>query len=436
MNNKIRKSHYHADMLSVEEARDKILSKFSTLEPKNIDILESLGCVVSKDIISDINVPPWDNSAMDGYAIIKSDVEKANEKNIVYLKVIEEIPAGSMPELTLSSGQASRIMTGAPIPSGSNAVVPFEDTTELENTDKNSIGIKIKVENNENIRKKSEDIKEGNVIINKGSIITSATIGMLASIGLSKVSVIRKPIIGILSTGDELIEPGEKNQLGKIYNSNTYTLSSLVNEYGGIPLIQKHAKDQVEDLEKKLSKLKNVDLIVTSAGVSKGDYDIVKDVLDKNGDINLWSVNMRPAKPLAFGIIDIEGKKIPLLGVPGNPVSAMIAFEKFGRYAIDKMKGKEVRNRPIIKAILDSDIINHDGRRLYARVKVFVDKNSKKTIAVPITNQSSGVLTSMHEANGFGICPSDIDIIKRGEKVDVEMFTWNDEISEILNNKD
>ena len=436
MNNKIRKSHYHADMLSVEEARDKILSKFSTLEPKNIDILESLGCVVSKDIISDINVPPWDNSAMDGYAIIKSDVEKANDKNIVYLKVIEEIPAGSMPELTLSSGQASRIMTGAPIPSGSNAVVPFEDTTELENTDKNSIGIKIKVENNENIRKKSEDIKEGNVIINKGSIITSATIGMLASIGLSKVSVIRKPVIGILSTGDELIEPGEKNQLGKIYNSNTYTLSSLVNEYGGIPLIQKHAKDQVEDLEKKLSKLKNVDLIVTSAGVSKGDYDIVKDVLDKNGDINLWSVNMRPAKPLAFGIIDIEGKKIPLLGVPGNPVSAMIAFEKFGRYAIDKMKGKEVRNRPIIKAILDSDIINHDGRRLYARVKVFVDKNSKKTIAVPITNQSSGVLTSMHEANGFGICPSDVDIIKTGEKVDVEMFTWNDEISEILNNKD
>ena len=402
MNNKIRKSHYHADMLSVEEARDKILSKFSTLEPKNIDILESLGCVVSKDIISDINVPPWDNSAMDGYAIIKSDVEKANDKNIVYLKVIEEIPAGSMPELTLSSGQASRI----------------------------------KVENNENIRKKSEDIKEGDVIINKGSIITSATIGMLASIGLSKVSVIRKPVIGILSTGDELIEPGEKNQLGKIYNSNTYTLSSLVNEYGGIPLIQKHAKDQVEDLEKKLSKLKNVDLIVTSAGVSKGDYDIVKDVLDKNGDINLWAVNMRPAKPLAFGIIDIEGKKIPLLGVPGNPVSAMIAFEKFGRYAIDKMKGKEVRDRPIIKAILDSDIINHDGRRLYARVKVFVDKNSKKTIAVPITNQSSGVLTSMHEANGFGICPSDIDIIKRGEKVDVEMFTWNDEISEILNNKD
>ena len=193
---------------------------------------------------------------MDGYAIIKSDVEKANDKNIVYLKVIEEIPAGSMPELTLSSGQASRIMTGAPIPSGSNAVVPFEDTTELENTDKNSIGIKIKVENNENIRKKSEDIKEGDVIINKGSIITSATIGMLASIGLSKVSVIRKPVIGILSTGDELIEPGEKNQLGKIYNSNTYTLSSLVNEYGGIPLIQKHAKDQVEDLEKKTFKTK------------------------------------------------------------------------------------------------------------------------------------------------------------------------------------
>ena len=435
MNQKIRKSHYHADMLSVEDARERILSKFKILNPVQINILESVGSVISEDIISEINVPPLDNSAMDGYAVIKNDLLKADDENIIYLDVIEEIPAGTIPKLSLSPGQASRIMTGAPIPSGSDAVVPFEDTNELENNDKNKIGIKISVKNLENIRKKSDDIKKGSIIIEKGSLITSATVGVMASIGLEKVSVIRKPIIGILSTGNELLEPGEKNQDGKIYNSNTYTLSSLVTEFGATPLIQKHALDKVEDLEKKLAKLKDVDLIVTSAGVSKGDYDIVKDVLDKNGDINLWSVNMRPAKPLAFGIITIDGKKIPLLGVPGNPVSAMIAFEKFGRYAIDKMKGKPLRNRPIIKANLESDIINHDGRRLYSRVKVIVDSSSK-IIAVPIKNQSSGVLTSMHEANGLAICPSDIDILKKGEKIDVEMFNWNENISDILNNEE
>ena len=435
MNQKIRKSHYHADMLSVEDAREKILSKFEILNPTQINILDSVGSIVSEDIISEINVPPLDNSAMDGYAVIKDDLINADDENIIYLDVIEEIPAGSIPKLSLSTGQASRIMTGAPIPSGSDAVVPFEDTNELENNDKSKIGIKISVKNLENIRKKSEDIKKGSIIIKKGSLITSATIGVMASIGLEKVSVIRKHIIGILSTGNELLEPGEKNQDGKIYNSNTYTLSSLVKEFGATPLIQKHALDKVEDLEKKLKKLRDVDLIVTSAGVSKGDYDIVKDVLDKNGDINLWSVNMRPAKPLAFGIITIDGKKIPLLGVPGNPVSAMIAFEKFGRYAIDKMKGKPLKNRPIIKANLESDIINHDGRRLYSRVKVIVDSSSK-VIAIPIKNQSSGVLTSMHEANGLAICPSDIDILKKGEKIDVEMFNWNENISDILNNEE
>tara|TARA_B100001758_G_scaffold210661_1_gene193555 strand:- start:855 stop:2162 length:1308 start_codon:yes stop_codon:yes gene_type:complete len=435
MNQKIRKSHYHADMLSVEDAREKILSKFEILNPTQINILDSVGSIVSEDIISEINVPPLDNSAMDGYAVIKDDLINADDENIIYLDVIEEIPAGSIPKLSLSTGQASRIMTGAPIPSGSDAVVPFEDTNELENNDKSKIGIKISVKNLENIRKKSEDIKKGSIIIKKGSLITSATIGVMASIGLEKVSVIRKPIIGILSTGNELLEPGEKNQDGKIYNSNTYTLSSLVKEFGATPLIQKHALDKVEDLEKKLKKLRDVDLIVTSAGVSKGDYDIVKDVLDKNGDINLWSVNMRPAKPLAFGVITIDGKKIPLLGVPGNPVSAMIAFEKFGRYAIDKMKGKPLKNRPIIKANLESDIINHDGRRLYSRVKVIVDSSSK-VIAIPIKNQSSGVLTSMHEANGLAICPSDIDILKKGEKIDVEMFNWNENISDILNNEE
>jgi len=432
MEKRIKKSHYHADMLSVEEARENILSKFSKLENEKTPINKSLGSVISEDIFSEIDVPPWNNSAMDGYAVIKNDLLNASEENLIFLKVVEEIAAGQIPNKTLINGETSRIMTGAPIPQNADAVVPFEDTNELERKSLKKIGIKINVDHFENIRKKSEDIKKGSIVLKKGTIITAASIGLLASIGFNIVPTIRKPVIGILSTGNELIEPGQKNEPGKIFNSNSYTITSLIESYGAIPVLQSHAEDNIKDLEKKLLNFIDVDLIVTSAGVSKGDYDVVKDVLSKNGDINFWSVNMRPAKPLAFGIISLNNKKIPLLGLPGNPVSAMIALEKFGRYAIDKMMGKSIRHKPIIKAFLDSDIINHDGRRLYARVIVSRESNSK-LIAKPIRNQSSGVLTSMHEANGLAICPSDIDILNKGQEIDVEMFNWNEDISEILN---
>ena len=428
---KKRKSHYHADMLSVEEAREKILSVFNKLEEISVNLENSLGYVISKDVVSKINVPPWDNSAMDGYAVLQKDVKKASNDNIVYLNVIEEIAAGNMPKKSISLGQASRIMTGAPVPDGANAVVPFEDTDENQSKSKEKIGIKIDVVDFENIRKCGEDISEGDKVITKGTEITPAVVGVLASIGYDQIQVYRKPKVGILSTGNELIEPGEKLEKGKIYNSNSSTIASLTKQYGGEIKSQTHSEDTIEDLEKKLYNFHDVDLIVTSAGVSKGDYDVVKDVLNKNGDMNFWSVNMRPAKPLAFGQIVINGREIPLIGLPGNPVSAMIAFEKFGRYAIDKMSGKKIKHRPIIRATLTEDIHNYDGRRLYARVKV--SREDSKIIATPLKNQSSGVLTSMFLSNGLAICPSGTDILKKDQKIDVEMFGWNEDISEILN---
>jgi len=428
---KKRKSHYHADMLSVEEAREKILSVFNKLEEISVNLENSLGYVISKDVVSKINVPPWDNSAMDGYAVLQKDVKKASNDNIVYLNVIEEIAAGNMPKKSISLGQASRIMTGAPVPDGANAVVPFEDTDENQSKSKEKIGIKIDVVDFENIRKCGEDISEGDKVITKGTEITPAVVGVLASIGYDQIQVYRKPKVGILSTGNELIEPGEKLEKGKIYNSNSSTIASLTKQYGGEIKSQTHSEDTIEDLEKKLYNFHDVDLIVTSAGVSKGDYDVVKDVLSKNGDMNFWSVNMRPAKPLAFGQIVINGREIPLIGLPGNPVSAMIAFEKFGRYAIDKMSGKKIKHRPIIRATLTEDIHNYDGRRLYARVKV--SREDSKIIATPLKNQSSGVLTSMFLSNGLAICPSGTDILKKDQKIDVEMFGWKEDISEILN---
>ena len=238
---KKRKSHYHADMLSVEEAREKILSVFNTLEEISVNLEDSLGYVISKDVVSKINVPPWNNSAMDGYAVLLKDVNKASIDNIIYLNVIEEIAAGNMPKKSISSGQASRIMTGAPVPDGANAVVPFEDTDENQSKSKEKIGIKIDVVDFENIRKCGEDISEGDKVITKGTEITPAVVGVLASIGYDQIEVYRKPKIGILSTGNELIEPGEKLEKGKIYNSNSSTIASLTEQYGGETISQTHS---------------------------------------------------------------------------------------------------------------------------------------------------------------------------------------------------
>ena len=231
-----------------------------------------------------------------------------------------------------------------------------------------------------------------------------------------------------------MLSPGDKIEPGKIFDSNTYTISSLIKSYGAIPIIEKFSKDNVVEIESKINNFENIDLIVTSAGVSKGDYDVVKEIMENKGDINFWSVNMRPAKPLAFGYVIIRNKQIPFIGLPGNPVSAMIALDKFARFAINKMMGKPFLDRPTIKAKLDSDIINNDDRRFYARVYVY--RNSENIIcARPLKNQSSGVLTSMHYANGLGICQAGINKLYKDEIIDVEMFNWSENITEIINPK-
>ena len=436
MKNHLKKSHYHADMLSVEEARQRIISKFHILDKEDSSILDTLGQVIAEDIYSKVSVPPLDNSAMDGFALKNEDIVSASETNVVYLNVVETIEAGRIPKKKILKGEASRIMTGAPIPEGATTVVPFEETDENQQKESNitKIGIKLKTEKFENIRTAGEDIKSGEKILSKGDIVSSSVIGISASIGMDKIPVFRRPNIGVLSTGNELLSPGDKIQPGKIFDSNTYTISSLIKSYGAIPIIEKFSKDNVIEIESKIKKFENIDLIVTSAGVSKGDYDVVKEIMENKGEINFWSVNMRPAKPLAFGYVIVKNKQIPFIGLPGNPVSAMIALDKFARFAINKMMGKPFLDRPVIKAKLDSDIINYDDRRFYARVYVY--RNSENIIcARPLENQSSGVLTSMHYANGLGICPSSINKLYKDEIIDVEMFNWSENITEIINPK-
>ena len=422
--------HYDAEMLSVEEARERILGHFSQLPAADVPLLDAIGLTLASDLVSGLDVPPHDNSAMDGYAVRAAEVATASDSNPVSLPVKSTVAAGDAPGATVGPATVVRIMTGAPIPDGADAVVPFEDTDELErraNADAATdvIGIKLAAEPGDNIRPAGEDILCGEVVLPAGTELTPGALGVAASLGVTTVPVTRRPIVAIISTGDELIEPGQPAQLGKIYNSNAYSIAALTRSYGAIPDIVGIAQDTVDSLVALLQRaMQSADMIVTSAGVSKGDYDVVKDVLAQHGRIALWSVRMRPAKPLAFGTLNTQdGRKVPHLGLPGNPVSAAVAFEQFGLAAIRKMMGKPAVDRPAVVATLDDDVHNHDGRRVYARVHVYTN-TSGDLRAASAGNQSSGAMTAMARANGLAVCPHDVASIPAGDQVRVEMLGW------------
>ena len=423
--------HYDEEMLSVEDARDRILSYFRPLSTVDVPILDALGLIIAEDLVSDFDIPPLANSAMDGYAVRSADTAAASKYRAVLLPVNGYIAAGDVPDRPLEPGTAMRIMTGAPVPDGADAVVPFEDTDEESRRQNGSeiseIGIKIKAELGENIRPAGEDIERGETVVESGIEMTPGIIGVAASLGRTDVKAIRKPVIAIVSTGDELADPGEKLDPGKIYNSNAFSIAAMAERYGAIAKIIGIARDSIESLESMLAEAVKYDMVVTSAGVSKGDYDVVKDVLAKRGEIALWSVRMRPAKPLAFGALDSpDGRKVPHLGLPGNPVSAMVAFEQFGRPAIRVMLGKKSLPKPSIVATLDDPVHNHDGRRVYARVDVYRDDSGNYRARLA-GNQSSGALHSMARARGLAVCPDEVASIPAGQEIEVEMMDWPDD---------
>lgn len=416
-------------MLSVEEAKDNILSMMFSLNAISLPITECLGLVLSENISSKIDIPPWDNSAMDGFAVIAKDTTLASSQTPITLTVIDSVYAGDVPKSKISKKTAIRIMTGAPIPDGANAVVPFEQTNETQqkqlNQQLNSIKILKPVKENSFIRFRSEDIKSGDLIFNKGTILRPSEIGVLASLGYKKVSVIPKPKVAIISTGNELTDIGEPILPGKIYDANTYSIAASIEKYGGIPVIIGIARDNELSLNKLLDKALKCDIIVTSAGVSKGDYDIVKEILGQRGNMEFWSVNMKPAKPIAFGwVLTSNKEKLPLLGLPGNPVSAMVAFEQFVRPSILKLKGLTQLEKPSIQAILKNPIKNEDGRRMY--IRVLVKKEGVHYYAEATGNQGSHVLTSMAKANGLAICPENVLEIDSGQKIEVQMIDWHE----------
>ena len=418
--------------LSVEEALERILGYVSVIESEEKPLLDALGRVLAEDLRSSMDIPPLANSSMDGYAVQESSVSGASRERPVSLRVIGQIAAGYVSTVPVGRGEALRIMTGAPIPAGADAVVPFEETDELERTARGQrIGDEIRVYKTaglgQNIRPAGEDILNGELVLEKGAVLRPGEIGVLASLGRDRVRVIRAPVVAILATGDELLQPPAPLAPGQIYDSNTYSLAASVLRYGGVPLLLGIAKDEMKSLEAKVHEGIQADMLITSAGVSRGDYDIVKDVLMQQGEIAFWTVRMRPAKPLAFGALhrqEADGgtTKVPHLGLPGNPVSALVAFEEFARPAMLKMQGRKTWQKPMVQAILEGPIYNDDGRRVYARARV--EKRDGKYYARLTGPQGSGMLTSVARANALAICPEDVEVKQTGEVVDVQMLDW------------
>ncbi|MAG15173.1 MAG: molybdopterin molybdenumtransferase MoeA [Dehalococcoidales bacterium] len=419
-------------MISVEEALEKIIIYVNILEEEPVPILDTLGQVLAEDISSSIDIPPLDNAAMDGYAIQAGDTASASRDSPSYLHVIDTVVAGAISEWEVRPGTATRIMTGAPVPKGADSVVRFEDTdeTQREKSTNNEIGILCTIKTGTNIRRAGEDVTRESLVLKKGTVIRPAEVGVLASLGKSQVKVIRRPVVAILATGNELVEIDQPLPAGKIYNSNTYSVAALVQRYGGIPKLLGIALDSEASLIAGLRQGLDADMLITSGGVSAGDYDIVKDILAKEGKISFWTVRMKPGKPLAFGTIKGTDKKgatrnLPHLGLPGNPVSSMVTFELFARPAIHKMMGKKSLAKPMVEAIIEDPVINTDERRVYTRA--IVTRRGDKYYARLTGPQGSGILTSMSLANGLVVVPEDRTEIKAGETAQVIMLDWNGE---------
>jgi molybdopterin molybdotransferase len=412
-------------LISVEQALEKILGSIRVIGPEEKGILESLGQVLAEDVYSSIDVPPSDNSALDGYAVKASDIKGAGRSSPRVLRVIDVVVAGDTPEKAVEPGTAIRIMTGAPMPAGADCVIGFEETDETQRTVLSSgfpaeIGIMIEEQTNANIRKAGESVGKGQLVLARGITIRPSEIGVLASIGRSKIKVIRRPVVAILATGNELANLGEPLAEGKIYNSNTYSVAAQVMRDGAIPRLLGIALDNEASVASKINQSLETDMLITIGGVSMGDYDVVKEVLARQGEIVFWKVRTKPGKPLAFGAIkrtDHGKADLPHMGLAGNAVSCMINYELFVRPAILQMMGKKNLVKPAIEAIIEDNIKNSDGRRVFARV--IYEKREDQYYARLTGPQGSGILTSMSLANGLAIVPEDRASVKKGEKIKV-----------------
>ena len=407
-----------SDLLSVDAALENILATVRRLPAETVSLPESHNRVIAGDIVSPIDLPPFDNSAMDGYALRCEDSIAAGPSDPIALPVVMDILAGSAPSQQLQPGQAARIMTGAPIPAGANAVIPVEDTDDDGvkgggGAAPAQVRLYRALRPLENIRSAGENIRAGETVMRAGTLIGPAEIGMLAGIGCAKVAVIRQPKVVILSSGDELVDIHHPLEPGQIRDTNSYTLAGLIRRAGGVPIRLPIASDtlkSIRGLYRRALEI-NPDMIISTAGVSVGAADLVRVVMDELGDIDFWRINMRPGKPLAYGAL----QGLPFFGLPGNPVSTMVTFEVLVRPALAKIAGRCIAQR-IVKAAIADDMTS-DGRRSYNRVTL--ERHSSGIVARSTGIQSSGALMSMVLADGLAVIPEGATNVPAGATLDV-----------------
>lgn len=412
-----------SENLTVKQALHTVLSTTDVLSTEVVPLLDGLKRVLAEPIVAKEDLPPFANSAMDGYAVQADDIRTATQENPVKLEVIDDIAAGTVSAQKVLSGTAARITTGAPIPKGANAIVPVEDTSEKWRGSDRPLPVEISiqraVDNGSYIRWPGEDVKAGTTIVSGGQIMRSQEIGLLASLGYADIEVVRLPRVGILATGDELVGIEATLEPGKIRNSNGYTQAAQVIEANAIPIQLGVAGDSLEEVRGRLfdGLRQGVDLFVSSAGVSVGAYDIVKTVLEQDGEVKFWRVRMRPGKPLAYGFYQDK----PFLGLPGNPVSAMVSFERFARPAILKMAGMSIVERPSVKVRL-KESIQSDGRESYLRA--IVRRDAAGYWAETTGKQGSHLMTSLVKANALVIIPEGVKSIAPGSELLAIMIDW------------
>ena len=402
------------------DAVNRISDSLTPVNVVGIDLDHALYCVLAQPIFSPTDLPAFTNSSMDGFAVKAIDTSTASKTKSVSLDIISKIPAGArLPKIELKSGQAAQIMTGARLPFGADSVVPVEMTNHSfiskDIEQENIVEVFSEVRQGDFIRKQGEDIKKGELVLEPGNRLRPQELGFLAMLGISKVDVYRKPRIAILSTGDELLPINAQPEPGKIYDANSFSLGSLVRQNHCDLLQLEIVGDNLKAIENQLDfAVKNdVDMIITSAGVSVGEYDFVRELIENKGELEFWRINMRPGKPLAFGLY----KNIPFIGLPGNPVSAFVGFEVVVRPGILKLCGLKKIRRPTIKVKV-KEPIESDGRESYLRAKIWQEDGL--FYAKPIHNQGSGNLYSLILANAFLIVPSEVKSLP----IDAELDAW------------
>jgi len=396
-------------MVSVEQAREIILSHITPLAAEKVSIEQALGRYLAEDIVSGVDIPSWNNSAMDGYALRVSDVPRAGTR----LDIAYELPAGEPPKGPFGKGSVVKIMTGAPVPPEADAVVKREDTEELDG----SVIIHTVPGKDDHIRFAGEDIRKGDVILEKGMLLEAAQIGILASLRRVMVLCRQRPTVAIIATGNEVADLDDELASHKIPSSNSFTLVSLVRQIGAVPLYLGIARDTAEDLREKFSQASRADLMLTSGGVSMGDYDVVRHVMAERGNsMEFWKVRMKPGRPLAFGTIN----NIPAIGLPGNPVSTMVSFDQFARPAILKFMGASILTLPRVRARLEAEVRGSEGRPHY--IRGILRQGEGELLVAPTGPQGSGILSSMARGNCYIVVPQGRGTYAQGEYIECEVF--------------